>query len=217
MAKMRVLIAEGHHLLRAGLRLFVESIPDVEVVAEADSGARALEMVAKHHPDVAMIDISTPGMNGLETTVQIFHGFPETKVVILSMHSNEEYVRRVMQSGARGYLLKDADPAELRIALETVCNGEIYLSLAASRRLATAYLLKDSAESSSIARLSPRMCDVLRLLAEGHRTRAIAQILKISVRTVESHRAHLMEELNIHDLPGLVKYAIRVGLISIDP
>ena len=217
MATTRVLIADDHHLMRAGLCKLLESIPDVEVVAEASNGVLAIEMVEKHRPDLALLDITMPQLNGLDATVRIVQDFPATRVIMLSMHTGEEYVRLALNAGARGYLLKDSDPSELRVAIETVNRGDVYLSPAVSKHVVSAYIHGETADSNSLARLSPRLREVLQLLAEGQRTKGIAQMLKISVRTVESHRAQLMEELDIHELAGLVKYAIRMGLVSSDP
>ncbi len=216
MVKMRVLIADDHLLMRAGLRTLLQSIPEVDVVAEADNGLQALELIAAHQPTLALFDITMPLMNGLDATERICQDFPGTHVVMLSMHTGEDYVRRALKAGARGYLLKDSDPSELRTALETVSRGEVYLSPAVAKHVVSAYLRGETTETNSLSRLTPRLREVLQLLAEGHRTKAIAQAMKISIRTVESHRAQLMEELEIHELAGLVKYAIRMGLVTSD-
>jgi len=219
MTPIRVVLADDHALVRAGIRALLENIEGVAVVAEAGDGRAALRAVAEHQPDVVLMDIAMAGLNGLEATARIAREHPAVRVVILSMHANEEYVLRALQAGAIGYLLKDADTAELELAVRAAARGEAYLSPAVSRHLIADYVRRvgqdpQLAESLShgLSLLTPRQREVLQLIAEGRTTREIARLLNISVKTVETHRAQLMERLDIHDVAGLVRYAIRAGL-----
>lgn len=214
MIPIRILLAEDHRLVRAGIRALVEELSNVQVVAEAGSGLEALQLVEEHRPNVVLMDIAMPGLGGLEATKQIAEDFPEVQVIILSMHANEEYVLQTLYAGAAGYLLKDASTAELEIAITAVSRGETYLSPAVSKHL-TDYVRR-TGEPSSLQQLTPRQRQTLQLIAEGYSTKEIAAQLNISVKTAETHRARLMERLEIYDIPGLVRYAIRVGLISTD-
>jgi DNA-binding NarL/FixJ family response regulator len=200
--------------MRAGLRALLERLTGYEVVAEARDGLEALILIEQHRPQLVLMDIAMPNLNGLEAAARVAHRFSEVRILMLSMHSSEDYVRRALQAGAQGYLLKDASPTEFRLALETVARGEVYLSPAASSHVVAAYVNGVRCEGSSLTSLTPRQREVLQLLAEGHRTKAIAQRLQISARTVESYRAQLMRQLGIHDVPGLVRYAVRMGLVS---
>lgn len=211
---IRVLLADDHALVRAGFRLLLGQASDITVVGEAGTGLEALRLVETLLPDVVLMDISMPGLNGLEAVQRIAAQFPEVRVIILSMHANEEYVRQALRSGAQGYLLKDAATAELELAVRAVQRGAVYLSPQISRRVVEEYLQREGESSSSpFERLTPRQREVLQLLAEGHTTRQIAHLLGISVKTVETHRQQLMDRLDIHDVPGLVRYAIRAGLV----
>jgi len=219
MTPIRVVLADDHALVRAGIRALLENIEGVAVVAEAGDGRAALRAVAEHQPDVVLMDIAMAGLNGLEATARIAREHPAVRVVILSMHANEEYVLRALQAGAIGYLLKDADTAELELAVRAAARGKAYLSPAVSRHLIADYVRRvgqdpQLAESLShgLSLLTPRQREVLQLIAEGRTTREIARLLNISVKTVETHRAQLMERLDIHDVAGLVRYAIRAGL-----
>jgi DNA-binding NarL/FixJ family response regulator len=212
---IRVLVADDHVLVRAGIRSLIESLDDMEVVAETGDGREALGLIEQHRPHVALLDIAMPGLNGIEVTSQIAARAPATKIIILSMHANDEYVRRALGAGAAGYLLKDTGVSELEVAIRAVSQGETYLSPAVSRRVVEGYVHPTGA-SSELDRLTSRQREVLQLVAEGHTTKEIAQRLKIGVRTVEAHRAELMERLDIHDIAGLVRYAIRMGLITPD-
>jgi DNA-binding NarL/FixJ family response regulator len=214
MKPIRVLLAEDHTLVRAGFRSLLENLPDVQVVAEAGDGREALRLIENHQPDVVLMDISMPGLNGLEAAARVASEFPYVRVIILSMHANEEYVLQALRAGVAGYLLKDAGPAELELAVTAVARGEMYLSPPLSKRLIADYVRRVGDEASVLERLTPRQRQVLQLIAEGHTTQDIARILGISAKTVETHRAHLMEQLDIHDVAGLVRYAIRVGLVS---
>ncbi len=220
MKPISVLLADDHTLVRAGLRTLVDALPDVQVVAEASDGRAALRLIKTLRPDVVLMDIGMAGMNGLEATARAAKEFPQVRIIMLSMHTSEEYVLRALRSGATGYLLKDANPAELEIAIRAVANGETYLSPGVSKHVVAEYLRRVGAVSAGVAAenpyasLTPRQRETLQLIAEGHSTKQIAQILGLSVKTVESYRAELMERLNIHDIAGLVRYAIRTGLTS---
>lgn len=215
MGSIRVLLADDHVLVRAGFRNMLQTLNGVDVIAEADDGRQALSLVEEHRPDVVLMDIAMPGLNGLEAATRVSEDFPGVNVVILSMHANEEYVLRALRAGAAGYLLKDADPAELELAVRAAVRGETYLSPRISRQV-TEYVQRTGEETSSLERLTPRQREVLQLIAEGHTSRGIAHILDISVKTVETHRAGLMDRLGIRDIAGLVRYAIQKGIVSPD-
>jgi len=214
MTSLRILLADDHALVRAGFRSLLTEIPGVEVIAEAGDGREALRLAKEHQPDVVLMDISMPGLNGLDATAHIVKECPYTHVIILSMHASEEYVVQALQAGAAGYLLKNADAAELEIAVRSVSQGETYLSPPVSKQVIADYLRRIGQDTSPLERLTPRQREVLQLIAEGHTSREVARILGISVKTVETHRATLMERLDIHDVASLVRYAIRVGMIS---
>jgi DNA-binding NarL/FixJ family response regulator len=214
MTAVRVMLVDDHKLVRAGLRALLESLEGVEVVAEAAHGREALSLMPGHHPDIVLMDIGMPEMNGLEATTRIVKEFPASRVIILSMHSSEEYVLKALRAGAAGYLIKDAGSAELEVAVRAVARGESYLSPAVSKLVVGEYMRRVSGEENPLDVLTPRQREILQLLAEGHNTQDIAQILNISVKTVETHRAQIMDRLDIHDLAGLVRYAIRAGLID---
>jgi DNA-binding NarL/FixJ family response regulator len=220
---IRILLADDHALVRAGIRALLQNLPEVEVVAEAGDGREALRLIEQYQPDLVLMDIAMPGLNGLEAAARLKKDFPGARLIILSMHTNEEYVWQALQSGARGYLLKDANLSELEIAVQAVMRGEMYLSPAVSRQVVDDYIQRvggqtgeGGEEPGGQVRLTPRQREILQLIAEGHTTQAIAQTLNISVKTVETHRAQLMERLDIHDVAGLVRYAIRIGLVSPD-
>jgi DNA-binding NarL/FixJ family response regulator len=214
MNPIRVLIADDHALVRAGIRLLLESLPGIKVVAEADEGRQALQLIATHHPDVVLMDIAMPELNGLEAAARITKEHPTVRIIILSMHANEEYVWQALRAGATGYLLKDAGTAELELAVKAVARGETYLTPVVSKHVIADYVRRTGGESSPLDLLTPRQREILQLIAEGHTTKEIARILGISVKTVETHRTQLMERLDIHDIAGLVRYAIQIGLIK---
>jgi DNA-binding NarL/FixJ family response regulator len=211
---MRVLVADDHTLVRAGIRTLVEAIPAVEVVAESGDGREALELIERHRPDVALLDITMPGLNGLEVADRVPKISPKTKIVILSMHADEAYVAQALRAGVAAYLLKDAAASELGIALEAVSRGDTYLSPAISRHVVDGFLKGADARPEPLAGLTPRQREILQLIAEGNGTKEIAGALGVSVKTVETHRSQLMDRLDIHDVPGLVRFAIRAGLVS---
>lgn len=216
MNPIRVLLADDHTLMRRGFRTLLEGLGGVEVVAEASDGREALRLIEQHRPDVAFVDISMPGLNGLEVAAGVRGDLPGVRVVILSMHATEEYVLQAMRAGAAGYILKSADVAELDIALKAVVRGDTYLSLPISRAVVDDYLRRTTGQEMPLDRLTTRHREILQLIAEGRTTRQIALALDISPKTVETHRAQLMERLGIHDVPGLVRFAIRAGLVKPD-
>jgi DNA-binding NarL/FixJ family response regulator len=214
MTPIRILLADNHTLVRAGLRSLLQSLEGVEVVAEASDGREVLNLVEVHHPDVVLMDVAMPEMNGLEATARVVKEFPAVRVIILSMHANEEYVLQALRVGAMGYVLKDSGVSELELALRAISKGETYLSPAVSKHVVADYVRRAGGETSPLDQLTPRQREILQLLVKGQTTKKIAEALFISVKTVETHRAQLMERLGIHDVAGLVRYAIRVGLVT---
>jgi DNA-binding NarL/FixJ family response regulator len=210
---MRVILAEDHALVRAGIRALLDGLPDVSVVAEAGDGREAMQLARELSPDVVLMDISMPLMNGLEAAERMSKELPDVRVIIVSMHANEEYVWHALRTGAAGYLLKGANASELGIALAAVARGETYLSPSVSKSVAE-YMHHVGDGPTSLGRLTPRQREVLQLIAEGHTNREIAALLGISIKTVETHRTQLMDTLDIHDVTGLVRFALRVGLIT---
>ena len=211
---MRLLIADDHTLFREGVRSLLSRIPDVVIVAETGDGRDALELIDRHRPDVALLDITMSGLNGLEVATRTARTSPKTQVVILSMHANEAYVAQALRAGVAGYLLKDAAATELESALRAVMRGETYLSPAISRHVVEGFLGRARPEGDPLAALTARQREILQLIAEGKSTKEIAAALEVGVKTVETHRAHLMQRLDIHDVAGLVRFAIRSGLVS---
>jgi DNA-binding NarL/FixJ family response regulator len=214
MGLTRVLIADDHTLVRAGIRALLEKLPEIQVVAEASDGRDALQMVKTHQPDVVLMDIAMPGLNGLEATRRMVKEFPRANVLILSMHASEEYVWQALSAGASGYLLKGAELAELALAIKAVTRGDTYLSPPISKQVIKDYVRRVGGEETLFERLTPRQREILQMIAEGATTKDIGKALEISVKTVETHRAQLMERLDIHDVAGLVRYAIKIGLVQ---
>ncbi len=212
-ARIRVLLADDHALVRAGLRALLVALADVEVVAEAANGRDAARLAREHHPDIAMIDITMPELNGIDCTRRIVQDCPGTRVLILSMHADEIYVREAIQAGATGYMLKDAAPGELELALHALMRGENYVAPGVARHLISGFVHGVPADAPAGPELTPRQREVLQLIAEGRGTRDIAERLNLSVKTIETHRAQLMERLGIHDVAGLTRYALRIGLV----
>ena len=217
MGKIRVLLAEDHTIVRKGLRALLEGQAGIEVIAEAEEGRQAVRLAEQLRPDVVLMDFSMPGLNGLEATHQIIERVPGTKVLVLTRHTNQEYVNRILEAGASGYLVKKSAPEELVIAIQAVHRGDSYLDPAISTPIIRGYLQKSKTDSvDRYNRLTPRQREVLQLIAEGRANREIAAILHVSVKTVENHRAHLMEALDLHSTAELTQYAIRMGVISLD-
>ena len=209
---IRVLLADDHALVRAGIRSLLGSMVDVQVIAEASSGEEALELASRELPDVVLMDIAMKGITGLEAAARMRELHPSVRVVILSMHSGEEYVLQALRAGAVGYLLKDAATGELELALRSVIRGESWLSPAVSRQVVEGYVQRVGGEAAPDL-LTARQREVLRLVAGGKSTKEIAYLLNLSVKTVETHRAQIMERLGIRDVAGLVRYALRTGLV----
>lgn len=214
MAPIRVLVADDHTLFRAGIRSLLGTIADIEVVGEAADGREALRLVGACRPDVVLLDIMMPGLNGLDAAARIVRKFPDSRVVMLSMNADEDSVLRSLRAGAAGYLVKAADPAQLELAIRAAVRGEKFLSSAISKHVVAACLERLDQELSSLDRLTPRQREVLQLVAEGHTTKEIARKLDISAKTAEAYRGELMKALDIHDVASLTRYAIRTGLVS---
>jgi DNA-binding NarL/FixJ family response regulator len=211
---IRIVLADDHALVRKGIRSLLEKLDNIEVVGEASEGREALELSKTHQPDIVFMDITMPGLNGLEAITRMKKECPTARVIMLSMHAREEYFQQALESGAAGYLLKDADWMELELAIRTVMRGETYLTPTVAKYAVDAYRLRKEGDQGPLACLSSRQKEILQLIAEGYANKEIAQRLNLSPRTVETHRAELMERLNIRDVPGLVKLALRAGLIK---
>ena len=217
MSNIRVLLADDHALVLAGIRALVEELGGTQIVAEANNGREAVALAKQHKPDLVIMDISMQELNGIEATAQIMAEVPTTKVLILSMHTTEDFVRRAIKSGAAGYLVKDSAPLDLKMAIAAVLRGEIYLSPRVSRHVVSGFLHgKPHQNESSMDALTARQREILQMIAEGKSTKQIAYQLNVSIKTIETHRAALMERLDIHDVAGLVLYAVRHGVISVD-
>ena len=216
MTSIRVVLADDHTLIRAGLRMVVTSQPDLTVIGEANDGREALAMADKLKPDVVVMDIGMPSLNGIEACRRIHNSLPKTQVVMLSMHSDEGYVLRALKAGARGYLLKDSAEADLANAIRAVVAGKSFFSPAVGKVLLEDYMrkLERTGAEDSFDLLSPREREVLQLVAEGKSSKEIANLLGLSVYTVETHRANVMQKLNLHNIPELILYAVRKGVIS---
>jgi DNA-binding NarL/FixJ family response regulator len=213
MSPTRILIVDDHALVRAGLRRLIQEITSAEIVGEASAGTEALGIIEAARPEIVLMDISMPGINGLEATAQISARFPDVRVIILSMYCSEEDVLQALRAGASGYLHKSSAPAEIAIAINAIVSGGVYLSPSVSKWVVDGYLDRLKINSQSTGRLSRRQREVLRLVAEGLSTKEIARQLGISAKTVETHRTQLMSRLDIHEVAGLVRYALKAGLI----
>jgi len=211
---IRIVLADDHALVRKGIRSLLEKLDNIEIVGEASEGREALELSKTHQPDIVFMDITMPGLNGLEAITRMKKECPTARVIMLSMHAREEYFQQALEYGAAGYLLKDADWMELELAIRTVMRGETYLTPTVAKYAVDAYRLRKEGDQGPLACLSSRQKEILQLIAEGYANKEIAQRLNLSPRTVETHRAELMERLNIRDVPGLVKLALRAGLIK---
>jgi DNA-binding NarL/FixJ family response regulator len=209
----RVVLADDHALVRAGFRSLLEGMQGIEVVGEAANGRDAIRLVEELRPDIAIVDVMMPELNGLDATARIVARCPEVKVLILSMNDGREYVLQALRSGARGYLLKTVTPLELQEAIKRLMAGEVYLSSAVTKHVVSGLLQPTNISEDGLTR---RQREVLQLIAEGCSTKEIASTLNISIKTAEGHRTQLMNSLDIHDIAGLVRYAIRNGLISVE-
>lgn len=214
MSCLRVVVVEDHALVRAGMLALLKNLDGIEVVSDVGDGWEAIKSVQRDSPDLVLMDIAMPGLNGLDATSRIVKESPTTRVILLSMHANEEYLQQALQAGASGYLLKGAELAELEMAIRAVGRGETYLTPAVAKFAIEAYRERSDGPSGPLTKLTMRQREILQLIAEGQTTKDIARRLNLSVKTVETHRAQLMERLDIHDVPGLVRLAIRVGLIQ---
>ena len=214
--QIRILLADDHTVIRSGLRLLLEQQPDFTVAGEASDGREALQLVSKLHPDVVVLDIGMPQMNGIEATRHIVAEFPAIHVVILSMHSDEGYVLRALKAGARAYILKNSAEADLIRAVRSVAEGKSFFSPVISKMLLEDYVrqVREKAVEDSYDLLTPREREVLQLLAEGRTNKEAAHILGLSSHTVETHRGNILEKLNLHGVPELILYAVRKGIIS---
>lgn len=218
MNKIRVLLVEDYTIVRKGLRSLLSKEEGIEVVGEAGNGREAVDKVQQLLPDIVLMDIGMQHLNGLEATRQIKRRFPDTKVLILTVYTNEEYIFQTLIAGASGYVVKKAAPEELVSAIKAVYQGESYLSPTISRKVVDDYIRRAETMvvQDSYERLTEREREVLQLIAEGNTNREIAELLHVSVKTVETHRAHLMDKLGIFSTAGLTRYAIRKGVISLD-
>ncbi len=216
MRTIRVLLADDHNLIRAGLRLVVAQQPDFQVAGEAENGRQAVALAEQLKPDVVVMDIKMPDLNGIEACHQIRETLPDTQVVMLSMHSDEAYVLRALKAGARAYLLKDSAEADLARAIRAAVDGKSFFSPAVGKVLLEDYMrkLQRTGAEDSYELLSPREREILQVVAEGKSSKEIANLLNLSVYTVETHRAKIMQKLNLRSMPELILYAVRKGIIS---
>ena len=215
MDSIRILLADDHELVRNGIRALLEKLSGVEVTGEASNGEDAIRLVEKSEPHIVLTDIAMPGLNGLEVTRHLAKAFPNVRVVILSMYADEEHLYMALRAGAAGYLVKGAAREELELAIRAVARGDAYISPALSKHLIVNCGQAGDGGLTPLKRLSCRQTEVLRLIARSKTTKQIALDLNISVKTVESHRTQLMDRLEIHDIPGLVRFAIKVGLVEL--
>lgn len=217
MTPIRVLVADDHVVMREGICLLLEAEPDIKVVGQANDGQEALEKAQKLIPDVVLMDITMPGMSGLEATRQLRAALPETQILALTMHEGDEFFFRMLQAGASGYVLKGASPDELLSAIRAVYRRGVYLYPTMAKKLITDYLSRPSSQQGSYDDLTQREREILTLIADGLTTTEIAKKLVLSANTVQTHRQNIMDKLDLHNKTELIKYAIRKGLISIEP
>jgi two-component system response regulator NreC len=213
---IRIILADDHAVMRRGLRLVLEEQKDFQVVGEASDGREAVSLVEALKPDVAVLDITMPNMNGIEAARQISAKQPGVSIVVLSMHSDEGYVLRALKAGARGYLLKESPETDLIHAIRSVSQGKAFFSPAVSRMLVEDYVrqLQDKDIEDSYELLTPREREILQLIAEGKSNKDVANMLNLSLYTIETHRGNIMEKLNLHSVPELILYAVRKGVIA---
>jgi DNA-binding NarL/FixJ family response regulator len=219
---IRVIIVDDHDLVRAGFSSLLRNLSGIQIVAEAGEGYEALRLIKEKKPDIVLLDIAMPGLNGLEVADRIRKEFPEVRVIILSMYVNEEYVLQAMRVGAAGYLMKDSKSEELELAIKAVAGGKTYLSSPVSKKVIEDYI-KQPLKKGPIAnrtgvyeRLTPRQREVVQLITEGYTTKEIAKKLNVSIKTIDAHRTQIMERLDIHDVASLVRYAIQMGIVKLD-
>jgi DNA-binding NarL/FixJ family response regulator len=215
MNEIRVLLADDHKLVRAGIRSLLERMPGLEVVAEASDGREAIHFVEKYDPQVVLMDLAMPELNGIEATRHLTKKFLNVRVIILSIYSDEEHVYQALRAGAAGYLMKGAATEELELAIRSVARGETYLSPPVSRPVIMEYIRRTNVGLNPREGLSPRQTQILKLIAEGETTKQVALHLAISVKTVETHRSALMKRIGVRDVAGLVRYAVKVGLVDL--
>ncbi len=216
METIKVLLVDDHTIVRQGIRALLESVPDIQIIGEAEDGKAAVEMAEKLRPNIMLVDISLPMLNGLEVTRRVRKKVPECKVLVLTMHENEMYVSQILRTGASGYLVKKTAVSELIMAIRSVHQGKAYFSPSISKIVLNDYLRKESkGDGPSTELLSNREREILQLLAEGYSNKEIAVILNLSVKTVSNHRNRIMQKLDIHDITSLVKYALKQGFIEI--
>jgi DNA-binding NarL/FixJ family response regulator len=230
MSQLRVLVVDDHSLVRAGLRALLEKLPGITVLGEANDGREALKLIESTKPDLVLMDLAMPGFNGVEATARVAKSAPGTRVIVVSVHGDPESVLAAIDAGAAGFLSKDANLAELELAVRSVARGGTYLSPSISQHVLDDYRRRlnhdriggpqpgtaSPPERGQLARLTPRQREILQLLAEGASTRKMARTLGLSIKTVETHRAQLMERLGIHDVAGLVRFAIRAGVVRVE-
>jgi len=216
LAQIRILLADDHTIIRSGLRLLLEQQSDFKVVAEASDGREAVELVSRHKPEVAILDIGMPELNGIEATRQILVVEPATQVVILSMHADEGYVLRALKAGARAYILKNSAESDLIRAVRTVADGKSFFSPVISKMLLEDYIrqIRDKQVEDSYDLLTPREREILQMLAEGKTNKEVANVLHLSVHTVDAHRGNILQKLNLHGVPEMILYAVRKGIIQ---
>ena len=213
--KIKIILADDHRIVREGIRSLLEKSDHLEVIAEAENGREAVQMAKELNPDVILMDIAMPLLNGLEATLQIKRDCPDVKVLALTIHEDEEYIRQMLASGAMGYITKYAATDELVQAVETVFKGEMVLSPAITRLVVEDYLRWADVQQENPDKLTPREREVLQLIAEGHKNKEISDILKISLKTVKAHRNNLMQKLDLHSQGELIRYAIQKKIIEL--
>ena len=214
--KVRIVLVDDHKLVRAGIRALLQQVEGLEVIGEADDGRDGVEVAERLQPDVVLMDISMKGLNGIDAAAQLRRRNPGVKIVMLSMHAAEEQVARSLHAGANGYVVKDGAVEELESAIDAVQRGETYVSPVVSRSVVDRLLRTAPGTPTPLSLLTPRQKEILPLIAEGRSTKEIAHLLTLSIKTVETHRAQLMQRVGIRDVPGLVRYALRAGLIQAD-
>jgi len=217
MGKIKVLVADDHTILRQGIKALLDNQESIEVIGEAKDGREALAIIEETLPDVILMDIAMPGLNGLEATRRIKKKFPRMKVLVLTMYTNEEYIFQILNAGANGYLVKETAFQDLISAIKAVYKNEAFMSPSISKKVINRYIKKaQDDEEKTCEILTTREREILQLIAEGNSSKKIAEVLFISPKTVETHRTHIMDKLNIHNRTGLIKYAIRKGMVDVE-